>query len=183
MWALQKWNPFTCLQKQKSRDYGQERNIILSELFFEIFNKLTMLYKIIYLKKLLSSPKDMYINLRERERERERNIDVREKHWSVASHMCSNWEQTHSLCMCPGQEMNPCPFCILEKCSNQLSHLARAKITYFQWGVYGGDGKGGNIINKRISLIHTIFGALIFYEILFCVDRLFWFLNGIGYQC
>ena len=46
-----------------------------------------------------SSPKDMAIDFRERGRERERNkrIDVREKHWSVAS------------CTHPDQELNLLP--------------------------------------------------------------------------
>ena len=41
----------------------------------------------------LYSPKDMLTDFRERgrEREMERNIDVREKHQSLASCMCSDW--------------------------------------------------------------------------------------------
>ena len=44
------------------------------------------------------------------ERERERNIDVREKHWSVASCMRPNQGSNRNLDMCPDRESNPQTF-------------------------------------------------------------------------
>ena len=41
-----------------------------------------------------------------REKERERNIDVREKHRSVASHIHTNRGLTHNPGTCPDQESN-----------------------------------------------------------------------------
>ena len=38
---------------------------------------------------------------RERERERERNMEVREKHVSLASWMHTDWEGIHKPGMCP----------------------------------------------------------------------------------
>ena len=52
-----------------------------------------------------------------RERGRERNVRVREKHQSVASHPCSDWDTTHNLGVCPDPELSP-------PRSNQLSHTA-----------------------------------------------------------
>ena len=37
------------------------------------------------------SPNDIFPLSLERERERKRNIDTREKHWMIASHMCWDW--------------------------------------------------------------------------------------------
>ena len=75
----------------------------------------------------------MFIDLRETEkqRENERNIDVKEKHWSFASHIC------------PEQGSNPHPrymawpgikrttFGCTGGCSNQLSRPARAIRVFF----------------------------------------------------
>ena len=41
---------------------------------------------------------------------RERNVDVREKHRLVAFYVCSNWDQTCSLGVCPDWELNLQPF-------------------------------------------------------------------------
>ena len=43
-------------------------------------------------------------------KERDRETQMQEKHWSVASHMCPNWDQTWNLDMCPDWELNPQPF-------------------------------------------------------------------------
>ena len=45
-----------------------------------------------------------------REKRRERNIDVREKHWSVASHVLSCQDWTHNLGTGPDWESNQRPF-------------------------------------------------------------------------
>ena len=51
---------------------------------------------------------------REREEERERNINVREKHWLVASFMPLTWDMAHNPGMCPDQESNRQPFALWE---------------------------------------------------------------------
>ena len=45
-----------------------------------------------------------------REKERERNINVKEKHPSVASPRASTGDRTCNPGMCPDQESNPQPF-------------------------------------------------------------------------
>ena len=45
-----------------------------------------------------------------RGRKKERNINVREKHGSVASHMYPDWDQTHNLGRCSDQKSNLQPF-------------------------------------------------------------------------
>ena len=52
--------------------------------------------------------------VRERERETDRNIDAREKHCLVASHMHPNWGS------------NPQPLWCTARRSNELSHTAKA---------------------------------------------------------
>ena len=47
---------------------------------------------------------------REGEKARERNIDVREKHRSVAFRMCPSWDQTHNPGMCPDRGIEPVTF-------------------------------------------------------------------------
>ena len=47
-------------------------------------------------------------------RERERNIDVKEKHQSIASHMCPTRSWTCNLGICPEWGSNATPFCLQE---------------------------------------------------------------------
>ena len=64
---------------------------------------------------------------RARERERERNIDVREKHWSVASHMGPNRGLNPQLSVAQTWlGIKPATFWCTRWRSNQLSHLAKA---------------------------------------------------------
>ena len=66
----------------------------------------------------------------ERERERERNINVREKHRSVASYtrwLGSNPKPRHV----PWLGIEPATHLYMGPCSNQLSHLARARTICF----------------------------------------------------
>ena len=58
----------------------------------------------------LTSLKGMLIDFLERGEGRERNIDVKEKHQSVASCMHPDWDQTRNLDMCPDRESKPQPF-------------------------------------------------------------------------
>ena len=62
--------------------------------------------------------------------EKEKNIDLGEKHQSVASHTCPNQDQTHSLDMYPPWELNLQPFWCTGQCFNQLSNLARADLHF-----------------------------------------------------
>ena len=59
-------------------------------------------------KFFFSPDKDMFIDLTERgkERDRERNIDVKEIHRSVASHVCHNWGSNPQPIMYPARESN-----------------------------------------------------------------------------
>ena len=70
----------------------------------------------------------VFIDSRERgrERKRERNIDVRQKHWLVASRMCANQESTPKHRYVPRPGIEPATFWGMGHHSNQLSHLARA---------------------------------------------------------
>ena len=55
----------------------------------------------------------IYLDRGERsERERERHISVREKHWSVASHVPPTEDLAHNPGMCPVQELNRWPFAL-----------------------------------------------------------------------
>ena len=65
---------------------------------------------------LKSSPKDMFMDLRERGRERQTD-KARETsmwEWNIDllpySHTCPNWDGTCNLGMCPDQGWNPQPF-------------------------------------------------------------------------
>ena len=61
-----------------------------------------------------------------KKKKRERNIDVREKHWLVASPICApTRDQTHNLGMCPDWESNPRPSGLGDASTNWAT-LARA---------------------------------------------------------
>ena len=58
-----------------------------------------------------------------REREREKNIDVRENHWSVASHMHPDQARTHNPGLYPNWESNWRLFCFAM--GSQASHTGQ----------------------------------------------------------
>ena len=83
-------------------------------------------YVSLFFKKFL--PEDMLMDFREgkgRERERKKNIDVREKHLSVASHihpnLGPNWQPRHV----PWPENDPAAFWFMGSCSHQQSHTGQ----------------------------------------------------------
>ena len=83
----------------------------------------------------------MFIDFTERGRKREReerNINVREKHWPVASstppHRDLNLQPRYVLQ--PG--IKPTTFCCMGQCSNQLGHLARAQIHFWVFFLFQG---------------------------------------------
>ena len=45
-----------------------------------------------------------------KEKEKETNIDVKEKHWMVVSHMSPTRDLAHNPGMCPDRESNQQPF-------------------------------------------------------------------------
>ena len=65
-------------------------------------------------------------------RERERNIDVREKHWSVASCKHPNQDQTRNLGMGPDQESNLWLFRLRVDPATNWAALARAGHKFFK---------------------------------------------------
>ena len=66
----------------------------------------------------------IYLFLERREGKEERNINVREKHWLVASCMYPNQGRTHNLGMCPDWELN-LGLSVCRVTPNQLSHTGR----------------------------------------------------------
>ena len=71
---------------------------------------------------------------RERERETlmwERNIHVKEKHWLVTSYKRPDWGWNPKPRYVPRLGIKPATFWCTGRCSNQLSHLARATIICF----------------------------------------------------
>ena len=81
--------------------------------------KIENLVSLIILLKKKSSPKDMFIDFRERKKERE-------KHWLFFSCICPDWGSNlpPRVVFCPGIE--PTSFWCMGWCSNQLSLSARA---------------------------------------------------------
>ena len=61
----------------------------------------------------------------QRERDRERNIDVREEHWSVASHMHPNQRSNMQPWCVPSPGIKPANFWCTGWCFHHLGHLAR----------------------------------------------------------
>ena len=89
----------------------------------------------------------MFIDFTERSgRERERrNIDVREKHLLVASHIHPDWGWNLQFMYVPWPGIEPTAFWCTRWCSNHLSHLARThhacftSLGYFQRGNFRKD--------------------------------------------
>ena len=65
------------------------------------------------------------------ERERERNINVREKHRSVASHVHPNQGSTPQPRFVPWLEIEPSTFWCMGKRSNQLSYTSQGLLLFF----------------------------------------------------
>ena len=67
----------------------------------------------------------LFLEIGERkEKDREGNINVREKHLSVASHTLPNGVLAHNPGMCPDQESNEPPF-LRRLALNLLSHTSQ----------------------------------------------------------
>ena len=58
------------------------------------------------------------------EKERERNIDVREKHRSVASHMCLNQGPNHNPGKSPEWELNQWSFALWDNAQPTEPHMS-----------------------------------------------------------
>ena len=72
----------------------------------------------------------------ERGRERERNIDVKEKHQLIASHMCPDWGLNLQPRYVPWPRNKPMTFWYMKRCSSQLSHPARTSLAYLKCPSY-----------------------------------------------
>ena len=72
----------------------------------------------------------MFIDFRERRGERERNTDVGQKHQSVASRTHPDGVKPTTQ-VCALTEHRTCSIWCTGRCSNQLSHLARAQLQNF----------------------------------------------------
>ena len=70
----------------------------------------------------------IYLLILERGREREK--DQCEKYWLVASHTCPKWGLYLPHRYVPWPEIEPATFWCMGWCSNQLSHQARARLTF-----------------------------------------------------
>ena len=68
-----------------------------------------------------------------RDKERERNINVREKHHLVASHMHPDpGDWTLNPGMCPDQELNWGHFSLCGRMANQLSYISQGRRLHFE---------------------------------------------------
>ena len=67
-----------------------------------------------------------------REKERERNIDVREKHWLIASPTHPYWGPNPQPRCVPWQGMEPVTFCFMAWCSTNWDTLVRAYVSFFK---------------------------------------------------
>ena len=67
--------------------------------------------------------------------EREKNINVEEKHQSVASCVPQNQGWTHNLGMFPDQESNLQPFGVRRQCSSQLNHPSWAVFSFLNFSL------------------------------------------------
>ena len=65
-----------------------------------------------------------------REKERERSINVREKHWSVASPMCPNWGLNMHPRLRPDRESNWQPFVLWDDAPTDWAAPVRAALTF-----------------------------------------------------
>ena len=70
-------------------------------------------------------------NGREREREGERNMDVKQKHWSVAYFMHPDQRLNPQPRYVPWPGIEPTTFWYMQQPSYQLKHLARAMTNVF----------------------------------------------------
>ena len=73
---------------------------------------------------------------RERERERERNVDMREKHWLVASRLCPKWASNQQTRYVPWLGVQPSASWCMGWHSKQLSHLARQNMVFWNNIIY-----------------------------------------------
>ena len=64
-----------------------------------------------------------------RERLRERNIDGREKHGSIASHMPPRWDLARNPRLCPDWELNLWPFGLQNDAQSTETHQSGLKVT------------------------------------------------------
>ena len=65
-----------------------------------------------------------------REKERERNMDVWEKHWSVASHMPPTGDLSQNPGMCPDWELNQWPFGLQVSAQSTEPHQPGLSVFY-----------------------------------------------------
>ena len=84
-----------------------------------------------------------------RDKERERNIDVREKHESVASHMCPD----QVLGMCPDRESDVWSLCVVGRCLTNWATLVRASWRFL-----------------KLFLSHPLLGGCVFLLRSVCFD-------------
>ena len=91
----------------------------------------------------------MLIDFLERGEGRERNIDVKEKHQSVASCMHPDWDQTRNLDMCPDRESKPQPFGLGNDAPTNWATPARAAVSFFRWENWG----PGHMVKIMITII------------------------------
>ena len=84
-----------------------------------------------------------------RDKERERNIDVREKHESVASHMCPD----QVLGMCPDRESDVWSLCVVGRCLTNWATLVRASWRFL-----------------KLFLSHPLLGVCVFLLRSVCFD-------------
>ena len=68
-----------------------------------------------------------------REKERGRNINVREKHPTIASRMPPTGDQTHNLGTCPDRELNPGHFAVWDDAQPTEAHQSgQVQLTFCQ---------------------------------------------------